>query len=102
MPWNLAAISGEGCDVPSPHMLMRAMGKKIVLKLHHSSALTMPAAASPKLCGTEFSHKGTSVSLMTCLIRDMTSGVEIFNGGSPVAWRGFLRRYITTMNNCHK
>jgi len=55
---------------------------KIVLRLRHSSALSVPAAASPIIVGTDSNHDGVVMSLMTSLMRRMTSGVAIFREDS--------------------
>lgn len=61
---------------------MSARGKYTVKNVRHSSAFREPAAASPKLYGTERSHEGVAVFLMESLMRSMTIGVAIFIGAS--------------------
>jgi hypothetical protein len=52
----------------------------------HSSALRVPALASPKLYGTEQSHDGHAVCLTTCLMRSRTWCLaKISSGGCEAA-----------------
>lgn len=58
--------------VPSPHTLIRAIGKKTVNSMRHSSAFKVPAFLAPKFDGTDRIQDGVVVFLMTLCIRCMT------------------------------
>ena len=59
--------SGRG--VPVPHILSNAKGKKMVHIVRHSSAFRDPALAAPNFFGTDLTHDGVAVSLITSRMR---------------------------------
>jgi hypothetical protein len=96
MVWSKTArkmfvFFSERCTEPSPHKLTRASGRYTEAIDRHSSALIVPALASPKLEGTEPSQDGVAVSLMTLWMCSSTSGVQNFR--FLVAAYGLVFRY---------
>ena len=83
-----SACAGVSCDKPSPQRVTRAMGSWTVDSMHNSSALRVPAAASPKFFGTEDSHKGVSMSWMTSQMCFMVATSASFGGGGADGVKG--------------
>jgi hypothetical protein len=66
---NCRAASVGGCRSSTHHKLTRAIGRYIVYMVRHSSAFRVPAAASPKLYGTDLTQDGVAVFFITSRTR---------------------------------
>jgi hypothetical protein len=83
--------SGRG--VPVPHILSNAKGKKMVHIVRHSSAFRDPALAAPNFFGTDLTHDGVAVSLMTSRMRSRMSKDGRGIWGGLLDSNGWLFRY---------
>ena len=70
-----------------PKSEIKHSGRYIVKTVRHSSAFGVPAAAAPKLCGTELTQDGVTVLRITLWKVLNTSGVMTWVSG-PLALAG--------------
>jgi hypothetical protein len=61
----------------------------MVIVVCHSSDFKVPAPRLPKLYGTDQTHDGVAMTLMTLQIHSMTAGVATFTIGDMANILGF-------------